>query len=110
MDGFLICYDIKKDQSGGTNYHKILEYISTGKVIISNNVTTYASRPELVQMVDSREHNRELPALFKNIVNRLDHFNSPEFIQKRISFAKDNSYCRQIERIEGILGQSLLLK
>ena len=107
MDGFLICYDIKKDQSGGTNYHKIMEYISTGKVIISNNVTTYAALPELVRMVDSREHNRDLPVLFRNIMSRLDHFNSPESIRKRISFAKDNSYRRQIERIEGILDQRL---
>lgn len=110
MDGFLICYDIKKDQSGGTNYHKIMEYISTGKVIISNNVTTYTTRPDLVQMVDSREHNRDLPALFKNIMSRLDHFNSPELIQKRISFAKDNSYGRQIERIEVVLDQHLASK
>lgn len=107
MDGFLICYDIKKDQSGGTNYHKIMEYISTGKVIISNNVTTYATRPDLVRMVDSREDNRDLPVLFKDIVSRLDHFNSPELIRKRMSFAKDNSYQRQIERIEGILDQNL---
>jgi hypothetical protein len=110
MDGFLICYDIKKDQSGGTNYHKIMEYISTGKVIISNNITTYATQPDLVQMVSSREHNRDLPMLFKTIMSRLDHFNAPEIIRKRILFAKDNTYRRQIERIEGILDQSLLSK
>jgi len=41
MDGFIICYDVDRDQSKGTNYHKILEYLSTGKVLVSNNVSTY---------------------------------------------------------------------
>ena len=27
-DAFLICYDVDKDQSKGTNYHKTLEFIS----------------------------------------------------------------------------------
>ena len=44
MDLFLICYDIKKDQSKGTNYHKIMEYLSTGKVVVSNNVSAYSER------------------------------------------------------------------
>ncbi|HEY6899248.1 MAG TPA: hypothetical protein VI233_01335, partial [Puia sp.] len=48
MDAFLICYDINKDQSKGTNYHKIMEYLSTGKVVISNTVTTYKDRPGLL--------------------------------------------------------------
>src|ERR1700730_2250466 len=52
MDAFLICYDVLKDTSKGTNYHKVMEYLSTGKVVISNNVTTYKNRPDLVQMVE----------------------------------------------------------
>ncbi len=64
MDAFLVCYDVEKDQSKGTNYHKIIEYLSTGKVIVSNNVTTYAGREELVQMIAGRQSNAELPALF----------------------------------------------
>ncbi|MHA4808311.1 glycosyltransferase family protein [Flavitalea flava] len=100
MDAFLICYDIKKDQSGGTNYHKIMEYISTGKVIISNNVTTYQGQEELVQMTNEREDNLKLPDLFKEVIGRLDHYNSPSMQKKRLEFAKDNTYKRQIERIE----------
>lgn len=65
MDAFLICYDVQKDPSKGTNYHKIMEYLSTGKVIIASNITTYNNLPELVQMVDERENNGELPILFK---------------------------------------------
>ena len=106
MDAFLICYDIKKDQSKGTNYHKIMEYLSTGKVIISNNVTTYKKEPELLQMTDERENNSQLPGLFKKIMNDLEWFNNSTLQQKRIAFAKNNSYQKQIERIEEIITQN----
>ena len=106
MDGFLICYDINKDQSRGTNYHKIMEYISTGKVIISNNVTTYKKQPDLIQMTVSREDNLQLPALFRKVISELEYFNSPDLKARRISFAGNNSYGRQLERIEAILDQT----
>jgi hypothetical protein len=105
MDGFLICYDIKKDQSRGTNYHKIMEYLSTGKVIISNNVTTYKDEPDLIQMTESRENNTELPELFKQVIENIQDFNLPSLQQKRVDFAIANTYQNQIGRIEKILEQ-----
>jgi glycosyltransferase involved in cell wall biosynthesis len=106
MDAFLICYDVQKDQSRGTNYHKVMEFISTGKIVVSNNVTTYRQRPDLIQMVDSRENNEQLPALFKKVAGSLDHYNSPELQAVRKAFARDNSYVRQVDRIEAILDQT----
>ena len=103
VDAFLICYDVIKDQSKGTNYHKILEFVSTGKIIISNNVTTYQNFPALVQMVDERTNNQKLPILFKQVINNLNHYNSIEFQQKRISFATENTYENQINRIDNHL-------
>ena len=103
MDAFLICYDIKKDQSGGTNYHKIMEYLSTGKVIISNNVTTYKSEPDLLRMVESREDNKDLPTLFKDTIRQIGLFNSPSLQDKRVKFALENTYSRQVERIEKLI-------
>ena len=58
-DAFLICYDVIKDQSKGTNYHKVLEFISTGKVVISNNITTYYNNPHFVQMVKESDNNKK---------------------------------------------------
>jgi hypothetical protein len=103
MDAFLICYDVQKDQSKGTNYHKILEYVSTGKVIVSNNVTTYKDQSFLVQMIQEREHNRLLPALFKKVMSEISLFNAPELQQQRVAFAADNTYVKQLDRIERIL-------
>ena len=103
MDAFLICYDIKKDQSKGTNYHKVMEYVSTGKVTISNNITTYKNQPALIQMTDEREHNRQLPQLFKKVVTDLPTYNSDKFRRLRVAFASDNTYTKQIGRIEKII-------
>ncbi len=100
MDGFLICYNILKDQSNGINYHKIIEYLSTGKVVIANNITTYSSLPGIIEMTNSREDNSELPKLFKEVVNNLQHYNQPNFISKRKDFALVNLYSNKIREIE----------
>jgi hypothetical protein len=110
MDAFLICYDVQKDQSKGTNYHKLLEYVSTGKVIISNNITTYRDKPFLVQMVPEREHNKSLPALFKKVMREISLFNTPELQQQRAAFAAENAYIKQLDRIEKIIDVEKLNK
>ncbi len=109
MDAFLICYDVTKDQSKGTNYHKVIEYISTGKVIISNNITTYQDLPDLVVMVQARDDNRELPKLFKEVMENLPLYNREQLYEKRKAFALNNTYEKQVERI-GTYLESFLLK
>ena len=103
MDIFLICYDIEKDQSRGTNYHKVMEYISTGKVIVSNNITTYKDQPVLVRMPPERASNRLLPAIFRDTVAHLDKWNNPDYAEQRILFAQQNSYERQLHEINRLI-------
>lgn len=98
MSGFLICYDIKKDQSKGTNYHKILEYLSTGKVIVSNNVSTYRDSG-LFPMCTSRENNDEFLEIFKDVIERIDHWNASDRQEVRIEYAKSHLYSNQVEKI-----------
>lgn len=98
MDVFLICYDIMKDQSRGTNYHKVMEFLSSGRVIVSNNITAYQSS-ELIEMCKRRDNNEELPALFKKVIANLSIYNSRPLMDKRIAYAKDNTYQRQLDRI-----------
>jgi hypothetical protein len=45
MDAFLICYDVDKDQSKGTNYHKVMEYLAYEKPIITNYISRYVNNP-----------------------------------------------------------------
>ncbi len=103
MDIFLICYDIEKDQSRGTNYHKVMEYLSTGKVIVSNNITTYKDFPALVRMPLERSSNSSLPALFKETLQNLDEYNKKEYVCQRKSFARKNAYETQLKEISQII-------
>jgi hypothetical protein len=106
MDAFLICYDILKDQCHGTNYHKVMEYLSTGKVIVSNNITTYSTLPNLIEMTASRTQNNDLPTLFKQVVSNLQHYNQPNFIKLRQEFALSNLYSNKIGEIEKIINSN----
>ena len=103
MDAFLICYDIQKDQSKGTNYHKVMEYLSTGKVIMSNNITTYSSMDDLIVMCNNRLNNDELLVIFRYVILNLDNFNSDKLYEKRKEFASSNSYSNKILKIQKIL-------
>lgn len=103
MDLFLICYDIQKDQSKGTNYHKVMEFLSTGKPVVSNNITAFNNSDDLVYMSPERDSNLSLPDIFSHVVSNLKQLNTTALQEKRRSFAYDNMYERQIERIESIL-------
>lgn len=105
MDAFLICYDIEKDHSGGTNYHKVLEYLATGKVIVSNNVSTYAKQPDLITMPEER-NNKKLPELFKKVCGDLAYYNKEETQQLRYEYAKSHTYANNIIRIEEFINSN----
>jgi glycosyltransferase involved in cell wall biosynthesis len=102
MDCFLICYDIDKDYSKGTNYHKVLEYLAVGKVIVSNNITTYSNYPGLVKMPHER-NNKSLPDLFDKVIACLSEYNSAAKQQERIAFASNYTYSNQLRKIESYL-------
>ena len=55
-----------------------MEYLSTGKVIISNNITTYQNI-NLIEMTNSRQNNDDLPQLFKTVINNLEIYNNISF-------------------------------
>jgi hypothetical protein len=97
MDAFLFIYSPKTEMNGASNAHKLLEYISTGKVIIATHVSSYAGT-DLLVMCDRMEENR-LPEIFDRAIKELSFHNSTERQLMRIGFALDNTYARQIERI-----------
>lgn len=99
MDCFFICYDIEKDHSKGTNYHKILEYLATGKVVVANNTTTYADRPDLLVMPKER-NNTKLPELFVKVINNIATYNAQELVEKRIAYAREHTYLNNVRKIE----------
>lgn len=104
MDAFLICYDIEKDQSHGTNYHKILEFLSTGKPVFSSNVTTYENRyPGMLYMAKSRISNLELVQLINNAKKEFKNYSNLELTHKRQRFAREHSYKANVQKIGEII-------
>jgi len=45
----------------------------------------------------------DLPRLFREVIGRLEHYNSPDAQALRIAFARDNTYGNQVRRIEELL-------
>lgn len=94
MDAFLICYHPVKSQSSGSNSHKILEYLSTGRVIISSNFSSY-NGTELFQMVTRK--NTNLPVFFSEVIQNIEHNNQMSFQTKRKLFVHENSYSKHVQ-------------
>lgn len=101
IDAFVYLNDIRSDQNQGSNSHKILEYLSTGRVVIASKTSMYADSG-LLEMLPTTD-NADFPALFSSSIARLDELNAPERQQQRIAFSLDNTYERQVQRIEDIL-------
>lgn len=99
MDILLIAYNIKNAQ----NSHKLLEYMATGKVIVSSYLSSYADRPELVEMVKSPDSNNGLIELFNKVVNNIAAYNFSEKQQYRIAYARQFTYKNQLKKIEDFL-------
>jgi len=98
MDTFLFLYSPRTEMNGASNSHKLLEYLSTGKVIVSTCVSNYLGTDLLLMC--GKEEEEKLPELFKEVVNNFSLYSSEEQQLKRLNFALDNTYTRQIERIQ----------
>jgi len=96
MDLLLVAYKIKKDQ----NHHKMLEYLATGKPVVSTYMSAYGrDYPGLIEMIGENDPNEALVELFNKVAGNLSYYHSTEKQVKRISFARQFSYADQINRI-----------
>jgi hypothetical protein len=67
MDLFLICYDVEKDQSKGTNYHKVMEYLVYRRPIVSSRVSAHIGNSYVFQP-DSSDNEECLGIIFTKVV------------------------------------------
>lgn len=100
MDIFLIIYREDENPATRANPHKAMEYLGTGKVILSSWMEEYEQKPDLIEMV---RNNSELPERFHDILMNLEAYNSEEKSRNRIEFARKNIYPEKIRKIEDIL-------
>ena len=79
-----------------SNLHKTMEYLGSGKTIITSYVDEYKDKKYLMEMVLK---NSDIPALFNKITNNIDSYNSVEKQKERIQFSFDHSYSKQTNKI-----------
>ncbi len=107
-DLFLICYNPELYNKVVSNSHKILEYLSTGKVVVASLTTTYSILAnDLIEMVDD---SADLPERFKKVVDDVSSYNSMKQQEKRIAFARLNSYENHLIEIEQLISTQIKTK
>jgi hypothetical protein len=107
MDAFLTCYNYLTDYNKSSNCHKIIEYLSIGKVCISNRIMTYENTEGLLEM--PREYtNENLPALFQHVIKNIEEYNQPERQRHRIEFALENTYKKHIDTITNFIEEPVI--
>ncbi len=102
VDLFLLSYTADPRDSDRSNSHKILEYLSTGRVVVSSRIQAYEDTHDLLVMSHCETDN-DLPQQFTEALTRLADLNSVQRQQERIALALDNTYDRQIDRIFALL-------
>lgn len=100
IDCFLICYKITSFYKCD-NSHKILEYLSSGKPVISSFLSTYEGL-DLIDMVDI-DDNLKIVELLKVQFGDLGQALSLNKVEKRIRYALSNTYRANLKKIEDII-------
>lgn len=100
FDLFLMSYEGDKNPAAMANPHKILEYLSRGKAVVSHFIDEYKERKDWVYMV---EDNADLPAKFAWALAHLTEINSEQLQAERKAYAQANSYLAQLHRIDAYL-------
>ena len=104
IDLFLCCYDMAKTFNSG-NSHKIMEYLATGKIVVSNLLEELIPLRNLILMPDS-VNNSVLPKLFKNAITNLNFYNSPIKSIDRCNISLQNTYYLNIAKIHSLISEN----
>ncbi len=106
MDILLICYQTQSYLNEVADPHKTLEYLSTGKVIVSSHMLSYESRNDLIEM---SKNNTQLGSLLANVAKNINTFNSQERKATRTTYARKRSYYNKIKEIERLIPDELVM-
>ncbi len=102
IDAFLLCYKPDNKNYHAENSHKIFEYFSTGRVIISTPITIYKQS----NLFCMSENNEQFEFTFNDAIQNIEKYNAFEFAKARILLSLENEYTRQIERIESVINKA----
>ena len=99
-DVLLVAYHEKYHSGQADNPHKIMEYLGSGKVVLATHTSEYLGLSPLIVMSNK---NSEWPDLFRAVIGNLEYYNSDQLQARRVAFAMDNTYEKQICKIERII-------
>jgi hypothetical protein len=102
MDLLVLAYVDHPTESDRSNAHKLLEYMSTGKTIITTRMDCYADDPDLVRM-SRAPGDVDFSRLFADTITSIERLNAPELAAKRKAFCQQFTYLRNIEKIDAAL-------
>lgn len=105
-DVLLVTYKSKYYKDQVANPHKIMEYLSSGKVIVATYTDEYKDKRQLLEMTDSSS---DYINIFARVINNLPEYNSQERQLIRKKFAGSNTYDKQIDKIFSLLKKHNLL-
>lgn len=100
FDVLLVAYKANDYREQLASPHKFMEYFASGRPIVTTYTDEYKDKRDLVVMSD---RNEEFPTLFSNVLSNLNTFSQPAEQQKRMHFARSNSYSMQITRINHLI-------
>jgi hypothetical protein len=97
-DVLMVCYQSSYHRDA-SNPHKLMEYLASGSMVIATYTEEYKQHSELLAM-SQPESNAGYPKLFSSVVKRLSNYTTPDRMEARRAFAAENTYSKQIERVE----------
>lgn len=86
--------------------HKLLEYLASGKTVVATYTDEYKDKRHLLEIVDD---SNDYLNIFGKVIQNLDNYNNSEKQSQRIDYANDNTYDKQLERIETKLRENGLM-
>jgi glycosyltransferase involved in cell wall biosynthesis len=100
-DLLMVCYQ-SQHHADQANPHKLMEYLASGRTVVATYTSEYAAQRHLLAMAEPGS-NDGYAELFASVLSNIQAWNSPSRIDARRHFAADNSYERQLERIQAHL-------
>lgn len=101
-DILIITYKYYEFSDQLSNSHKMMEYLASGKMIVATWTEEYAklSKQGLFKMAKSED---EFLSMFQEVSNNILYWNNKDLVIERRTFANQNTYENQINRIEKII-------
>lgn len=102
-DLLLIAYqeEFHQDQA---NPHKMMEYLGSGKMVVCTFTEEFAELSDRGLLLMS-DRNADFCRVFDAALEDLPFWNSNALIQTRRNFALENTYDKQLRRIQSVIGQ-----